>query len=719
MISIGEKYIKLDTPYTSMIFCRYSELLEKVYYGKRISDMPDYDILTSHKRKYGHSSSDDVITANMTFSCYGMGCDREYSVELKNYDGGYANKFLFKSAAVVDKPVIDGMPSSYGGAETLELVYEDRDYNLELRQYFTVFDDTDVIAASTRLVNLSGKAVTVKSLMSCQLDLDESGYEIYSFTGAWARERFQQKNKLDCGVFSNNGKAGITSHAVNPFFMIKSPARVGGFYGFNLVYSGNHKEVINASPMNITRVMIGMNDFAAEKTVAPGGYFHTPEAVFVYGKDKNAVAINMHSFVNGHIIPARHKKDRPVAINIWSSLGFDFNREEVMEYAKKAEKFGMEMLIIDDGWFGNRNDDASSLGDWTECEKKTGGLKSLSEELHKIGLKFGIWIEPEMISPNSDLFRAHPEYVLRNPKREPILERNQLYLDLTNPEVMDFVYKSVENVIINYGADYVKWDCNRNVFDAYGLIGGADEDYCYRYVKNLYAVMDKLVKNYPDVLFEGCAAGGGRFDLGILSYMPQIWTSDNCCPVDRVYIQESTLLGYPQSAVSAHVGLAVSGALDRKTRLKDRFAVALEGVFGYECDITALSESEAEEVTRQVEFYKKNRHLLQYGKNYLVESAFDGFASSRVIVSEDKSRAIALIYKMVNPFNTEQNKYRFEGLDDDFVYRIKPYGSDKEFIAKGDVLNSYGLDFNNLFLREWKGEYYSEIHTLVLIIEKI
>ena len=678
--------------------------------------MPDYGILSSHCRKFGHSSSDDVLGGNLTLSSYGTGCDRQYFVSLKNADGGLSNQFDFVSARKVEKPKMQGLPSARFGKETLELLFKDQTYDLEIRQYYTVFSDCDAIAVSACFTNASNSSVVLKSLYSCQLDLDESGYEIYTYMGAFGRERNRVINRLNEGTFVSEIRCGMSSHAKNPFMMLKSPDRLSGYYAFNLVYSGNHKEVVESSSLNLTRVLIGMNDFGGEKKVEAGESFFTPEAVMTYGDTKNAVTQAMHSFVNEHIIPPQHKTGRLIPINLWSSCTFNFDREMVIKYAQKAKDTGMELLVVDDGWFGNRDSDQTSLGDWTDNIKKTGGLTRLVKDVHKIGLKFGLWVEPEMISPESELYRAHPEYVMRNPKREPILQRNQMVLDLTNPEVEKFIFDMLDRVIGTYQVDYIKWDCNRTMSDAYGVYG-CDDDYFYRYVKALYSILERITEKYPSVLFEGCAAGGGRFDLGILYYMPQIWTSDMTDPMNRVLIQEGTLVAYPPSCVSAHVSNAL--VVGRRSRLLDRFNVSLEGVLGYEYDVTSVGEEETSEISRQVEFYKKYRELLQYGTYYSTESAFDGKAGVRIVVSDDRSKAIASIFKLKNTFNMEQWKYRFMGLDENATYRVRFYGKEKEYIAKGDALNAGKLDLNDLFMRDGSGQYFSELQTLTVIMEKI
>ena len=718
-MKIIEKFIKIDTPRTSLIFRRYDELLETIYYGVRVDDAEDYDILSSHKHKYSHSCVDDIIAANMTFSCYGMGCDRKFSLSLKNFDGGYANNFLFRRAQAAEKPEIPGLPSSYGARETLMLVYYDETYDIELRQYYSVFGDTDVIAVSTCLENKSPHDAFIRSMASCQLDTDGYGYEIFSYTGTWARERYCSRTLLNVGVFEQGTVRGSSSHAVNPFIMLKRPARMGGYYAFNLVYSGNHKECVESTAMHSTRITIGMGDCCLELPLRAGKAFHSPEAVMLFGENRQNISLQMHRFVNRHIIRPQFLKDRPVAVNIWEACRYDFDRSKIVRFAGRAAEIGAELLVIDDGWFGNRNDEKTSLGDWTDNVSKTGGLKTLAEELRKKGLQFGIWMEPEMISPESDLMRSHPEYVLQNPRRNPILMRNQYVLDLTRKEVQDYIYGCIERLMELCSPDYIKWDYNRVITDAYHSSDLAGDAYSLAYMKALYALFEKILRKYPNLLIESCAAGGGRFDLGMLCYTPQIWTSDMTDAVERVHIQEGTLTGYPQSAMSAHIASEICEKTGRRIRLRDRFALALEGVFGIEYDITRCGAAELSELKEYVSFYKEHRGLLLYGDYFLAESAENGEAAVRVVVSEDKEKAVAEIFKRKQIFDCEQNKYRLCGLEDEFVYKIQIYGMETQFTAQGKLLNSYGLELDKYFPKDRSGVYSNEINTLVLLLKRV
>lgn len=718
-MQITENFIKIDTPRTSLIFRRYDELLETIFYGAKVADAQNYDILSSHKHKYSHSCIDDIIAANTTFSCYGMGCDRKFSLSLKNFDGGYANNFLFRRAEAAEKPEIPGLPSSYGARETLLLVYYDETYDIELRQYYSVFADTDVIAVSTCLENKSPHDAIIRSLASCQLDTDGYGYEIFSYTGTWARERYCSRTLLNVGVFEQGTVRGSSSHAVNPFIMLKRPARMGGYYAFNLVYSGNHKECVESTAMHSTRITIGMGDCCLELPLRAGKAFHSPEAVMLFGENRQNISLQMHRFVNRHIIRPQFLKDRPVAVNIWEACRFDFDRSKILRFAGRAAEIGAELLVIDDGWFGNRNDEKTSLGDWTDNVSKTGGLKTLAEEIRKKGLQFGIWMEPEMISPESKLMHSHPEFVLQNPRRKPILMRNQYVLDLTRKDVQDYLYNCIERLMELCSPDYIKWDYNRVITDAYHSPDLAGDAYSLAYMKALYALFEKILRKYPNLLIESCAAGGGRFDLGMLCYTPQIWTSDMTNAVERVCIQEGTLTGYPQSAISAHIASEICEKTGRRIRLRDRFALALEGVFGIEYDITRCGPEELSELKEYVSFYKEHREVLLYGDYFLAESAENGEAAVRVVVSEDKEKAVAEIFKRKQIFNCEQNKYRLSGLNDDFVYKIQIYGTETQFTAQGKLLNSYGLELDKYFPKDRSGVYSNEINTLVLLLKRV
>ena len=457
-----------------------------------------------------------------------------------------------------------------------------------------------------------------------------------------------------------------------------------GVYAFNLVYSGNNKEIFEADNTCITRVLVGINDFMFDWALAPGEEFVAPEAVMCFAPDEDEMSLRMHAFVSEHIVRGKwKKKERPVLVNNWEGTYFDFNEEKLLAIATAAKEIGAELFVLDDGWFGKRDSDNCSLGDWYDNEEKTGGgLAQLAEKIRALGLSFGIWVEPEMISEDSDLYRAHPNYAMKVPGRTPRRWRNQLVLNMADEKVQNYVIRAISDVISRSGADYVKWDFNRNFTDCYGK-GIAGGEYFHRYMLGYYRVVSKIVKKFPFVLFEGCAGGGGRFDLGNFCFFPQYWTSDDTDARERVAIQSGSSYGYPQTVMGAHVSACPNHQTGNTNPLHVRFNVACGGVLGYELDPTKFTPAEKEEVKAQIAFYKENRKLLQFGDHYRLSSpGVEGFMT----VSKDKASAIAVVNVMENlpfaPFHT----VRFKGLNPSAVYEVSAVGREESFTAGGDIL---------------------------------
>ena len=438
-----------------------------------------------------------------------------------------------------------------------------------------------------------------------------------TFNGSWAKERTRTETTLRNGLLTNSSVNGSSSHLHNPFTMMIDKKKHA--YGFNLIYSGNHKTTFEAGFSNRMNVIVGINDFLFSWGLKPNEEFVTPEAIFSYGENENILMNNFHSFIRNHLLPVKYKDQiRPVVINNWEGTYFNFTSDKIYEIAKVGKELGCELFVLDDGWFSNRDSDTSSLGDWWPNPVKTGGsLRVLSQRVKSLGLKFGIWMEPEMISPDSDLYRKHPEYAMEIPGRKPTLWRNELMLDLTQEEVKEFVYKTICDIIDDAEADYVKWDYNRQMTEIYGK-SCSTREYFHRYILALYDILERVSKKYPNVLFEGCAGGGGRFDLGMLAYFSQVWTSDDTDPRERISIQDGTLSGYPQICATAHVSASPIHTTKKTASLKDRFNVSCSMNLGYELDPTTLSEIELEEVKKQVKFYKEHRELIQLGKSYRI-----------------------------------------------------------------------------------------------------
>ncbi|MBR2375980.1 MAG: alpha-galactosidase [Clostridia bacterium] len=669
MIRCKGKIYKLDTPNTTLLIGLNEKSAEYLYYGKRLSVGGDYEIFRS-LREYENVQLKLV-------SSFGEGESHRSGVACQFSDGSYTTRFVFTRAKITEKPDLAPLPSSYACAgekkssKTLCLEFVDEPTKVKLFLYYTVFEDSDVIAVSSRLYNGGKKDVHVKNLPSLQLEVWGGGFEFTTFRGEWANERNKISTPVTGGaVLVNESRIGSSSHAANPFVMLQ---KAGSVYAFNLVYSGNHKESAEKIITGKTRVMVGMNDFMFDKKLGYGESFCSPEAVMCYAPSVDAASLAMQRFVGKHIIREKwQEKERPILINNWEATYFDFNREKILQIADTAAELGVEMFVLDDGWFGHRDEDNSSLGDWFDYEKKTGGIAALAESVRERGLKFGIWVEPEMISEDSELYRKHPEYAMKIPGREPFRIRNQLMLNLADSNVQKYLVRVISAVIAETKAAYVKWDFNRTMTDCFSkeFFGG---EYFHEYVKGLYTVMSKLTERFPSVLFEGCAAGGGRFDLGVLCYMPQIWASDNTDARCRVNIQRGTSYGYPASAISCHVSASPNHQTGNAAALETRFNVSACGGFGYEMDLSKLSETERETVKAQIEFFKKYRKTFQFGDLYRLgnlgedpNAELGGF----MYVNASKTQAVATV--ILENFKVSRKRFAiaFKGLDAATMYEV-------------------------------------------------
>lgn len=672
------KVLRLDTPATTLAFLQDGKSAYYLYYGKKTGEITPETTFCE---------CDDIGTdlRNKLFSTFGDDDHRDKSIVIFNSDNTFTNDFAFKSAVVSKgKKAIPGLPSSSGAEKTLTFEFADELEKLLLTISYSVYRDSDVVTVRSSLKNLGEKPVSIRKFASFQLDFAGGNFTASTFDGCWAGERYRHDTKLCSGEFINQSLAGASSAQHNPFSLVKN---ADGIYAFNLVYSGNHKTSYETDAFNRIRVVGGVNDFAFEYRLSGGETFYAPEAVMVFAKNEDELSLNLHTFINKHIIPKRwQNKKRPIVINNWEGTEFDFDRDKILEIAKNGKKCGAELFVLDDGWFGKRNDDKSSLGDWFDNAEKTGGLKKLADDVRALGLDFGIWMEPEMVSPDSDLYRKHPEYAMTVPGKTPFLHRNQLMLDLTNDEVKNYVVSSVENVISLAKPAYIKWDFNRVMSDCFSknvFIG----EYCYRYVVALYEVMKKLTEAHPEILFEGCAAGGARFDLGILCYFPQIWTSDNTDAADRTVIQTNTSLCYPPSCMTAHVSASPNKFTGRGFSLRNRFNVACLFNFGYELDCSSLNAEAIKETAKLSEFYKKRRELIQFGEFYRLKSgSVCGFQT--VSARKDKSLAVVVMPERENGISNR--KIALKGLNPDEKYSVTIYDNDllpfDRFTASGSLL---------------------------------
>ena len=631
MIFEKDKLFKLDTDKTSYIFLiNFAGHPEHVYYGARLSD-GDYDALrlknnitlgsaVEYSPQIPNYCLDSVL---LEYSGIGKGDYRHTPIELIMPDGSFTTDFVYKSHEIKDGSyTAEGLPTAYGEAKTLSITLADKKYeSITLTLNYTVYERSNVIARNVELHNGSDGYVYIRKLMSLMTDFSSAAYDLITFDGSWAKEAHLHRRPVSVGISVNDSTTGDSSNRHNPGFLLVSrdaDEERGEAYAYNLVYSGNHYSAVEESSFGTMRVMCGINPHCFLWRLSGGESFTAPQAVMTYSADGiNGASANMHDFVNENIVRGEHKSaDRPVVINNWEATFFNFNRRKILALAGRAKKLGVEMFVLDDGWFGKRNSDTAGLGDWTVNKKKLpGGIKRLAEIINKKGMKFGLWFEPECVNEDSDLYRAHPEWVLRVEGRECSLGRNQMVLDLSRPEVRDYIVDSVDKVLTEANVEYVKWDYNRHISDAASSALRNQGELYHRYVLGLYEVLDRIfIQKHPHVLFESCSSGGNRFDLGMLCYSPQIWTSDNTDPIERLDIQEGIYCLYPPSTVSAHVSMAPHQQTLRDTPLFTRFNVAAFGVLGYELDFGELTPDELRQIKEQIAFYKAHRRTFQYGR---------------------------------------------------------------------------------------------------------
>lgn len=630
MVSFDNKIFKLDTKNTSYIF-RIADCgkLENIHYGSRIKAQSYDALLLKNTIQLGscvdYDTSASLFLDNilLEYSENGKGDFRHSPIEIIMPDGTYVTDFVYHSHQISNGAYESrSLPTAYGKAKTLTVTLADKKYNnIQLKLSYTVFDDSDVIVRNTVIINNSSEQIHIKKLMSFSLDLPSTYFDIVTLNGSWIKEAHVQRTPVGEGIYVNSSTVGASSNRHNPAFMLVAKGadyERGKVYGFNLIYSGNHYSAIEGSPVGTTRVMSGINPHCFDWVLDPRESFETPQAVMTFSsRGINQMAQNMHSFVNENIVRGMHKNaERPIVINNWEAMMFNFNKQKIIGLADKAKNLGVEMLVLDDGWFGARNNDRAGLGDWVVNTKKLpGGLKSLANAVNRRGMKFGLWFEPECVNQDSDLYRAHPDWAIAVPSRTPSLGRNQMVLDLTKKEVRDYIVNAVHNILASANIEYVKWDYNRHISDMYSASLKNQGEFYHRYILGLYEVLDKIFHQlHPNILFESCSSGGNRFDLGMLCYSPQIWTSDDTDPIERLEIQGGIFNFYPPSCVSAHVSMSPHAQTLRATPLSTRFNVASFGVLGYELDFSELTPDELKQVKAQIEFYKVHRRTFQYGR---------------------------------------------------------------------------------------------------------
>jgi alpha-galactosidase len=626
-----------------------------------------------------------------------------------------------------------GLPATYveneDEAKTLEIKLFDKLLNAELILYYSTFYDYDTITRSVKIINKGIENLYLDRFMSFSIDMFDSDYEMVQLSGTWARERHMYRTSFRPGIQSIESTRGASSHHQNPFLAIcrKNTDEFNGeVYGFSLVYSGSFLAQIEVDHYKTSRIMMGINPFDFKWKLEKNKEFQSPEAVLVYSDSGfNKMSQIYHKFYRERLARGKYRdKIRPILINNWEATYFNFTEEKILDMAKEAKKLGIELFVLDDGWFGKRDNDRSSLGDWFEYEKKLpNGIKGLSEKIVELGLQFGLWFEPEMISRDSELFRKHPDWAIQVENRKLATGRNQFVLDMSRKEVRDYLYETISEILKNSKISYVKWDMNRNISNigSYKLDKDRQQELLHRYILGVYELYDRLTTEFPDILFESCAGGGGRFDPGMLYYAPQGWISDDTDAIERLKIQYGTSIVYPLSSMGSHVSAVPNHQVRRVTSIETRTNVALFGTFGYELDITKMNEQEKDIIKKDIEFFKNYRELIFKGDFYRLLSPFESNETSWMVVSNDKKEAILGYYQVLFEPNPGFKKIRFCGLDENLEYEIyirKNQELEKIGEYNGDELINFGLileqDYIRVFLEEIteNGDYNSKLFIL-------
>ena len=711
-----KKIFRLDTEKSTYVMGVSPEgFLGHIYYGDRLFMEADNYLLRMEEPPYTPSVNKREKSAfldffPMEYPTGGIGDYRESCLNIRNAAGNMGCELHYTGHEIYKgKKGLKGLPASFATedeAETLEITLKDADLDLEVVLSYTAFEKENVITRSVRVQNQGKEDLRIEKILSACLDMDNENFSMLSLHGTWARERHIQTGELHYGKQVISSARGESSHQEHPFIALVTNGTEqenGKVYAMHFVYSGNFMAETELCQFDNLRMTMGINPEEFSWLLTPGEEFQAPEVVIVYsGNGLGAMTRSYHDFYRNHLIRSKFKYEkRPILINNWEATYFDFNTDKLLDIAREAKKCGIEMLVMDDGWFGKRNSDNCSLGDWKVNEEKiTGGLKHLVDEVNKIGLQFGIWFEPEMISPDSDLYRAHPDWAFAIPGRVPNHSRNQLVLDMTREDVREYLLERLTTIVHDAKIDYVKWDMNRSVCDVYSHVAAQNRngELYHRYVLGVYDLLERFLAACPDLLLEGCSGGGGRYDAGMMYYSPQIWCSDNTDAINRLSIQYGSSFFYPISTVGSHVSVCPNHQTGRVTPFRTRGDVALAGSFGYEMDLNKISEEEKEMVKEQVaamhEYYELTHEGLYYRLTGLKKQDFMAWE----FVAKDQSRALLTIVKTDAEGNMLPVHTKVCGLAEDKLYRCS---LDQE-VRLGRTWNRAGLTLHQVL-----GEYES------------
>lgn len=676
--------------------------LAHLYYGKKLREYRGSNDLTFIKRDFSPS----VEIGDETFSLdslpqeypqYGNTDFRKPAYQVKGPDGTAVSDLRYESHRVYSgKGTLDGLPATHGSdVDTLEITMVDEVLKLRVVLQYAVFTEYNIITRSARFINNGDNTLQILKAASASVDFKDSEYDLLTLPGAWGNERQIERGPIRRGIQSVESLRGASSHQQNPFIALlrkTTTEEQGDVYGFHFVYSGNFEASVEVDQFATTRVNFGIHSFNFNWQLKQGETFQTPEVVMVYSdKGLGDMSRQLHHFYQNHLLRGTYRdKERPILVNNWEATYFDFTEKKILDIAKIGSKLGMELLVLDDGWFGKRNSDKSSLGDWfLNKEKLPHGLTKLAEKINKLDMAFGLWFEPEMISVDSDLYRAHPDWCLHVPERRRSESRNQLVLDLSREDVRLAIVNQMTTILKEVPIKYVKWDMNRHLTE----IGSAhfpkeqQQEIAHRHILGVYDVMNRITTEFPDILFESCSGGGGRFDPGMLYYMPQTWTSDNTDAISRLKIQYGTSLVYPIVTMGAHVSVAPNHQVKRHTSLEIRGNVAMSGNLGYELDLTKLTDTEKETIKQQIQTYKEIRPLIQFGDFYRLKSPFEGNETAWMFVDKTKTEAVVFYFQVLAVPAKPLQAIKLTGLNKDAEYKINA----TKQVFGGDELMYSGL----------------------------
>lgn len=682
--------------------------LGHIYFGEHLHDSHNFDQFHVQTKRgftcysYEGDTTFSLDLMRQEYPSYGTTDFREPAFQIKQENGSRITDFVYKHHAIYEgKPSISPLPATYvddpSEACTLEIILWDEVIKTEMTLYYTIFEDHDVIVRSVKYHNKGQEKIDLTRALSMSIDFLDDKFDLVYLAGKWTRECHVQRRPIGMGLQGVSSSRGASSSIQNPFMALarkNADEHMGDVYGFSLVYSGNFLGQVEVNFDNETRVSMGINPFDFNWLLEQGEVFQTPEVIMTYSNAGfNKMSQTYHKLYRSRLVRGEWRdKVRPILINNWEATYFDFTEEKIVEIAKESKKLGVELFVLDDGWFGTRNNNASGLGDWVPQKSKLpNGIKGLAEQIEALGLKFGLWFEPEMVNKKSNLYEEHPEWIIQVKERRLSHGRNQYILDFTNEKVVNHIFNMMAKILREAPVTYIKWDMNRFMTEigSVNLPPERQGEVAHRYILGVYDLYNKLIEEFPHILFESCASGGGRFDPGMLYYAPQTWTSDDSDAIERLKIQYGTSFVYPLSSMGSHVSASPNHQVGRITPLSTRANVAFFGTFGYELDVTEMSDHEKEIVKEQITFFKANRELVQKGVFYRLYSPFkqdDSFVSW-MVVSDDKAEALVGYYTVLARPDSRFEQLKLAGLDPNRQYTID--GMEGSFY--GDELMKLGL----------------------------